>query len=1061
VLISRDSVYLEIGDSVHLQAEAQDARGEAILEAPIDWGSIDAGVVAVTPNGITSRAVAIGAGTGGVVASANSLADTAVVTVLAPLSATTLAVHTDTARSLGDQLVIGVSSLSANGPRFGRYTAVSRTTIVSAWFDEVAHVVRITAQVPGETYVVVTELRGTADSVLIVVRQRPVQLTISPSPVSGFLDRSVRLAAAAYDARNNAISGLLFQWRSIDTAIAGVDSSGLVSFRAVGTTAIITTLAAGLADTTPVTVLPKPKLTLSNWVFGHSHDSLEVGAHQWTDTLYLDPFNAVSPWVHLRVVDTSIATVQDSVLYVNAGGLFAVHGRHTGRTLLIAEAPLLLPDTILVHVSPARLAISDPVDPAPLAIRGTDNVRFGVSVMDSSGTPHSMADTLVVTFHSSDSTVIDLFENRDPYANPPGMQGGAIFIAHALDTGRVFIRASAPDYMPDSMAWRVLAGPALRFLRGRSTILGAGQTTGTSLQLASIGPEAPGDTVVVTLTQAHPASVVVPSQLTLTGFTGTGLIADYGVNAMLPGTDTVIATASGHDPDTAIITVTTPKILISDTVLGTTLGVYASVFVGDSLDVPHAPTAELLLLGSSSDTSVVRDSSTRIPAGWLALWALAFPTVDTGVATVTVRDSAGLYPPKIVTYKAALDSSLGVAAYDGYEFGPAATRQRFEDSRFILFLPGLPPPARVVYLTTTVPSVLQVPDSIITGGGSSYFQAAGGDLPGTTRIVVTSRGFRADTSGPIEVGQGHLSLHAPDTVFVGGTGYVATVDALSPNGNIRFVMDENLQARLVPLDPGVVPQPAALIVPAGQAVSPQATLTFTAPGALRLAAVDESAVPSPFLSDTVTIQARLPWLRMNTLLLDNRLIVGAGQRLLVNVFRPNNVVTNPAAVSVVRLGSRTSFASGVVLPAGAASAPFAIDGRAVGVDTLIPTAPGYEGDSVKVTVTEGRLQVSNWPKFLRIGDSTVIALRTLDSVMIPHPVVAQTTFAIKADGLTFSDGARTINSISISADSGTSARFYVKATTVGTGSVWFVNLDYLPYTFQTPVLSRPTSHSGQ
>src|SRR2546426_9454635 len=66
-----------------------------------------------------------------------------------------------------------------------------------------------------------------------------------------------------------------------------------------------------------------------------------------------------------------------------------VRGRRAGRTLLIGDAPLLAPDTVRIHVSTPRLHLNDPVDPVPLAIRGTDNVRFGVTTTDSSGTPRS------------------------------------------------------------------------------------------------------------------------------------------------------------------------------------------------------------------------------------------------------------------------------------------------------------------------------------------------------------------------------------------------------------------------------------------------------------------------------------------------------------------------------------------------------------------------------------------------------------------------------------------------------------------------------------------------
>src|SRR5207237_1905704 len=149
---------------------------------------------------------------------------------------------------------------------------------------------------------------------------------------------------------------------------------------------------------------------------------------------------------------------------------------------------------------------------------------------------------------------------------------------------------------------------------------GGGQSTVELRLLASIGPAAPGDTVSVTLTQRRPATAAVPSTLTLTGYTGTGLVGSYSVDALLPGTDTIIATAAAHEPDTAVITVTTPRILLPDTVRGTILRAYADVFVGDSLGVRHAPTNALLLLPPATDTAEARAPAHPRPPASSARW---------------------------------------------------------------------------------------------------------------------------------------------------------------------------------------------------------------------------------------------------------------------------------------------------------------------------------------------------------------------------------------------------------------------------------------------------------
>ncbi|OLB00779.1 MAG: hypothetical protein AUH23_00280 [Gemmatimonadetes bacterium 13_2_20CM_1_69_27] len=1054
VVTSRDSVYLDVADTVVDRAEARDVNGDAIPDAAITWRSLDGAVAGVTVSGVTARIFARAHGVTGVVASSDDRADTTAVTVLPPIIATTLASHLDTAWALGDTFAIAVSSQSASGPRFGQYAALSRTAAASAAFDAEANLLRVTARLPSEAYVVVTERRGTRDSALVVVRQRPTSVIATPEALSGFPGRSSTLLASVRDARNNTIPGRRVAWSSSDTAIVGVSAGGLVSYRGVGTARIFGTDSPGLVDTVPVTVLPKPKVSLSTLEVGQSNDSLTIGAHQLSYSWYAYASDAISAWVHLRTTDTSIATAPDSVMYVGTGATFTVRGRRPGRTLLISEATLLAPDTVAVRVTTPRLQIGDPVDPVPLAIRGTDNVRFAISTTDSSGTPHPIADTLIITFRSSDSSVVDLFQNRDPYVLIQA-QGGRLFSAHALDTGRALIRATAPGYVSDSMAWRVLPGPKLRFMQGRTEMLGAGQSTVELRQLASIGPEAPGDTVSVTLTQRRPATAAVPSTLTLTGYTGTGLIASYSVDALLPGTDTIIATAAAHQPDTAVITVTTPRILLPDTIRGTILGAYADVFVGDSLGVRHAPTDALLLLATSSDTAVARGASTRIPARWLALWPLGFPAVDTGSATITVRDSAGRYPPKLVIVRFGLDSSLHVVVDDGYEYGPAATGQRFEDTRFLLLHPYLPSPP-LVYLSTTEPGVLRLPDSVLAqGSGYTYFAAAGGDIPGTTRIVARTHGFRPDTSAPITVGRGRLKLDAPTTAFVGGAGYVASVHARSPNG-LELPMNQDLTATLVPIDPGAVPQSASVTVPAGQAVSPATAVTFTAPGLLRFAAQDRRPVPAPFLGDTVVIRSQLPWLRLSGPFYD-RPTVGVGQRLAAFVSRPDEVKADPITIEVSRRGSRSASAPTVVLQASATTAQYAIDGRAVGTDTVTLAAPGYAPDTVPLFVTEGRAVLANWPGALRTGDSVAVRLQVGDSALVGHAVVEPATFTIETSGgIQISDGARSIAEVTVPAGSGVSGPIYVKGTAAGSAALTLTNLYYAPATFTTNVIAAAT-----
>jgi hypothetical protein len=1045
VLASRDSISFDIGDSVPVQAEARDAMGNSVLEATIDWSSTDPGVAIVHPNGRLAQVIATGPGKSGIVATAGTRNTTIAITVVPPITATTLAVHTDTAWSLGDQLDVAFTSHNASGPHFGHYTVVSRSNVVAAYLQVLtSHAITIYTQQVGQTWVVITERRGTADSLLFVVRQRPARVHISANPFQGFVDRTFALTAQVLDARNNPIAGQSVSWKSLDTTVARVDSTGLVSFRAADTTRIVATHASGLADTALAYGLPRPKIELLNF----EHDSLTVGVHE----LSISGVATGAPWTQLRVVDTSIAAAPDSVFDVNGGGTFQVRGLRPGRTLLIGSAPLTDPDTVSVHVLPSRLALVDYIETPGFMLLGTDNAHFTVIPLDSAGTQHPLADTLVVTFHSSDSTVLRLAS--DPFVGtyPPGQEGSGAFAAHAAAIGRAVIYATAPGFTGDSMVWRVLSGPKLRFDQDRSLVIGAKQLA-PDAGLGTIGQVTPGDTVTATLTNRNPAALTLPGTVTFSCCTNIGLYGGAHLNIGLPGVDTVIAIAPGYEPDTAVITVTTPRLLLPDTLRVTTLGGFTAVTTADSLGTFHPATAGGPLFATSSDTTVVRNASISFSAGY-AGWTLLLSSADSGVATITVFDSSGLYPPRSMTLVVVPDTSLQVVVSDGYQYGAAATGQRFEDSRFLLTHAYFDTIAHTVHLATTVPGVLRIPDSIVvTGGGYLSIPGAGGDTLGTTRIIATAHGFRPDTSALVAVGQGHLRLHAPDTAFVGGTGYGATVTALNPTG-IGLPMDVNLAATLVPLDAAIAPQTATVTVTAGQSLSSPAPLAITAPGSLRLAVVDQRAVPAPFTGDTITVMAQLPWLHLIGPGSGPDLTVGVGQRLEAILRRLDNVVAAAAQVSVGHYGSRTVSGAAIQLPAGAAAAPYSIAGRAIGSDTLILTEVGYATDTVQVTVTDGIVEALNWPALLRAGDSMPIILQVYDASHTPHPVTAPTTFTMQSSGgLTFSDGARTISTISIPTDLSTSPTFYVKGTTAGAASVWFVNVDYVQHTYQTNVAS--------
>jgi hypothetical protein len=509
-----------------------------------------------------------------------------------------------------------------------------------------------------------------------------------------------------------------------------------------------------------------------------------------------------------------------------------------------------------------------------------------------------------------------------------------------------------------------------------------------------------------------------------------------------PGVDTIVASAAGYESDTTILYVTTPRFLrVEDTVRGTILGGYASFYVADSLGNRQATDSALLVVATSADTRVARATTTRVPAQWSPGWTVAIPTVDTGTTTITLTDSAGRYASTTYTLRVILDSSFRMAVYDGYELGPPSPGMRFDETRFTLYIPVSPAPGRVVHLTATNPRVLRVPDSLVVQGYSyTRVPVVAGDTFGTSRIIVSAPLFKSDTSVPVVVSAGQLRLVTPATAF---TRAAYTVQAVAWRGQYvcSFFMpfDSAATFTLLPLDSGVVVD-SAVMVPAGNACSAPVPIRFNAPGNQRLALVDHRPVPAPYAGDTVTIRVRRPRL---TFQYPYAPTVGVGQRLLFPIVR-DGVGQDTANATLTHSSSHSRSPASFQLVPGAFQWPPWFDGVSTGPDTVIVSAPGYDGDTLPLIVTEGKVAVYHWPTQIKVGDSVAIALMLEDSTGLQHPVIDTTTFSIvKQGGVAFHQALQSISAVTVLPGQNASGTFFLKAVgPAGTATVRFENLYY-------------------
>lgn len=1040
VILSRDSASLDVGDSVALRADAADANGVQIVDAVVTWSTLDPGVVTVRVDGATGWVKAIGAGAARVVASSGNYADTTDVAVPPPMTGTALSLHLDTLTALGDSLVVDAISQSASGPRIGHYTPVARNASVSVATTAGGRITLLAAN-PGASYVVVQEHQGSRDSVLVVVHQREAKVELTPDSLSWTVGHGYQLTVAVFDPRHNPINGAPVTFVALDTLVATVNASGLVTYTGPGVGRIVAT-AAGAADTTIALIQPMPRLSLY-------HHSIVTGVGLFSDTLWVD---GGGPWIRLTVADTTIAQAPDSVLPAQVGGVFYMLGKALGVTRLIATSPpFMAPDTLQIRVTPSRLHLVDPdygTARSPLLPIGTDG-SFYVVTQDSLGATRNVGVPVSITVTSSDTTILKLPQNQAPFDLLPRSLATQLFPAVPVDTGKIRVVASATGFSSDSLEYLVTASPRLRFMGGAQHVIAAGQTVRGSepRNITTTRGWSHGSDLLITFTRRHPAVGLFPDTLTLPV---NALYWPFSYTGLAPGVDTIVASAPGYDPDTAFLAVSTPHFVLSNGNVMTTLGGAIEVAVVDSIGGQHAPVSAVPLRAVPADTAIVRRTDSDYPALWPVAWTLGIAAVDTGVSTVVVSDSAGLYVPASTSIRVVLDSSIKIVASDGYGYGPPAPHERFDETRLRIVSPSLSAPT-VVHLVQTVPGVLQMPDSVVIGAPDFFGEIfIAGARVGATRVVASAHGFVPDTSGPVTVAEGRLRLIAPTTTYVGGAGYTATVQVASKYlVTFPFPLDTALTFALVSVDSGVVAD-STVTVAAGQYISPTRPIAFTKPGIIRFAVEDHHLIPGSYRADTLAIAVTEP---VVALVMPSAPIVGVGQRLRAQLRRPAEVSGKAAQVTVSHSANRSVSAQMVTLPAGADSLLYAIDGVSEGIDTVTVTAPGYAPDTVIVSIGDGSVKASNWPSTMRQGDSVAVTLQICDSAGYPHAVTQATTFAISSDGgIAFSDGAHAIHSITVPAGLGITSQFYVKAVgPTGAASARFLNLFYAEQTFALTV----------
>jgi adhesin/invasin len=245
-----------LGATRQFEAVARDEDGNVVPGVAFSWASDDDLVASIDTAGL---ATAVANGTATVAATANGVTGTATVTVRQRVSSLVLskacpssqgspvilALHNsfvvpscDTLTAVDRQLQVIAEAYDANGnPVIGATVVWTTGQPAVATVDSTG---LVTAVGNGTTTITATA-DDAASQIEVVVRQAVSSLTVSPTDLVLAAGDQAQLTAEAFDANGYLVPDAVVAWTAIDPAVATVDSGGLVTAQAAGSTTILAT----------------------------------------------------------------------------------------------------------------------------------------------------------------------------------------------------------------------------------------------------------------------------------------------------------------------------------------------------------------------------------------------------------------------------------------------------------------------------------------------------------------------------------------------------------------------------------------------------------------------------------------------------------------------------------------------------------------------------------------------------------------------------------------------------------------------------------------------------
>ena len=313
-----------LGASAQFTATVHDQNGNAMADVGVSWVITDPSVATVTGNGLVT---AVGNGNTTVAASAATATGNAGVLVDQLVADIRVSPGGDTLVALGDTVRLTAEGTDANRHSVGgaEFTWLSGDSLVVT----VDGSGLVTAAGDGGT-TVTAQADGATGSAAIVVQRHATNMTVSPARTTlRAIGDTVRLIAEALDANGRALTEAGFQWTTLNDSVVSVDSVGLVTAIANGTT-VVTAARDDRAAIATVTVAQM----LASVIVSPSRITLEEG-----DTIRLRARSLDTNGHELVAAAHEWVSSDESVASVDSTGL--VRARVVGTALVSASADTL------------------------------------------------------------------------------------------------------------------------------------------------------------------------------------------------------------------------------------------------------------------------------------------------------------------------------------------------------------------------------------------------------------------------------------------------------------------------------------------------------------------------------------------------------------------------------------------------------------------------------------------------------------------------------------------------------------------------------------------------